>query len=74
MNFWWIHFLNAQHLFEIEIVYDIINVFTVTFDKCIASLLNKSMHFFKKNLTDPKLLNSSIDRLKGVDYIIHPII
>ncbi len=72
MNIWGIKSLKAQHLFEIEIVSDIINVFTVTFDQFIASLLIKSMHFFKINLTDPKLLNSS--RLKCFDYIIHPVI
>jgi len=30
-----------QHLFETEMVYNIINVFTVTFDQFNASLLNK---------------------------------
>ncbi len=35
-----------------------VKVFTVTFDKCNASLLNKSINFFQKNLTDPKVLNS----------------
>ncbi len=32
-----------QLLFEIEILYDIMNVFTVTFDQFNASLLNKSI-------------------------------
>ncbi len=36
------------HLFKIEIVCNIINVFTVTFDEFIASLMNDSMNFFKK--------------------------
>ncbi len=37
-----------QHLFEIEIFCNIINVFTVTFDKLNASSLNNSSNFFKK--------------------------
>ncbi len=44
------------HLFEVEIVCNIINVFTVTFDQFNASLLNKVNHLFEKNLTNPKLL------------------
>ncbi len=35
-----------QHLFEIEIFSNIINVFTVTFDHFNASWLNKSINFF----------------------------
>ncbi len=50
------------NLYEVEIVSNSINVFTVTFDQFNASLLNKSINFFnffpKKSLTDPKLLNS----------------
>ncbi len=42
-NLWWIESSNEQHLFEIEIFCNIINVFTVTFD---ASWLNKTIHFF----------------------------
>jgi len=37
-----------QHLFEMEISCSIVNVFTVTFDQFIASLLNESCNFFKK--------------------------
>ncbi len=37
----------------------IINVFNLTFDQFNASLLNKSINN-KKNLTDPKLLNSCV--------------
>ncbi len=40
--------LKEQHLFEIEII-NIMNVFAFMFD---VSLLNKSIHFFWKNLTD----------------------
>ncbi len=48
-----------RNLYEVEIVSNGINVFTVTFDQFNASLLNKSINFFpKKSLTDPKLLNS----------------
>ncbi len=34
-----------QHLFEIEMFYDIINVFTVTFDQFNGSSLNKRIDF-----------------------------
>ncbi len=37
-----------QHLFEIEIFCNIINVFTVTFDQLNAFLMNQIIHFFKK--------------------------
>ncbi len=40
--------LLLKHLFEIEIFYKIINVFTVTFDQFNASLLNKSINFLKR--------------------------
>jgi len=35
--------LKQHNLFEIEIIRNIINVFTVTFDQFNASLLNKSI-------------------------------
>ncbi len=35
-----------QHLFEIEIFSNIINVFAVAFDQFNASLMNKSINFF----------------------------
>ncbi len=38
---------------------NILNVFTVTFDQFNATLLNKSINFFKNIFTDPKLLNGS---------------
>ncbi len=41
--------LIEKRLFEIEIYWNIINGFTVTFDECIASLLNQSIHFFQRN-------------------------
>ncbi len=37
-----------QHLFEIEISCNIINVLTVSFDQFNVSLMNKSVPFFKK--------------------------
>ncbi len=37
-----------QHLFEKYIFCNIINVFTVTLDQLIASLLNKTINFFQK--------------------------
>ncbi len=41
--------LKEEHLFEIEIVCEIINVFSATFDQFNASLLNKTNTFFPKN-------------------------
>jgi len=38
--------LKEQHLFEIEIFCNIINVFTFTFNQFNAPLLNKSINFF----------------------------
>ncbi len=37
-----------EHLFKIEIFCNIMNVFTVAFDKFNASLLNKNINFFKQ--------------------------
>ncbi len=34
-----------EHLFEIEIFYNIINIFTVNFDQFNTSLLSKSINF-----------------------------
>ncbi len=54
---WWILFFRIhrsiesskeQHLFEIEIFCNIINVFTVTFDQFNTSLMNLSINFLKK--------------------------
>ncbi len=44
---WWIESSIEQHLFEIEIFPNIINVFTVTFDQFNASLLNKSITYIQ---------------------------
>ncbi len=45
--------------------FNLINVFTITFDQFNATMLNKSIHFLKKkkkNLTDiPQILNSSLN-------------
>ncbi len=51
-----------EHLIKIEIFCNIMNVFTVAFDKFNASLLNKNINFLKKKkyLTDLKVLNSLI--------------
>ncbi len=38
----WLESSKEQHLFEIKILCNIINVFTVTFDQFNESLLNKS--------------------------------
>ncbi len=40
--------LKEQHLFDIETFYNIINVFTVTFNQFTVSLLNKSINYLKK--------------------------
>ncbi len=58
--FWWIKFFRIhrwiesskeQHLFEIEIFCNIINVFTGTFDQLNASLINKSINSSLLSLT-----------------------
>ncbi len=49
-----------QPLFEIGIICNIINVFTVTFDQFNVCLLKKSNNVLKESLDDPKLLNSSV--------------
>jgi len=40
-----VYYYKEQHLFEVEIVCNIIKVFIATFDQSIASLLNKTMNF-----------------------------
>ncbi len=51
--FWWIKSSEKQHLSEIEIFCNIINVFIITFDQYNASLINKTINFYnffpKKN-------------------------
>ncbi len=43
--FWRIESSKEQHLLEMEIFCNIINIFTVTFDQFNAALLNKSINF-----------------------------
>ncbi len=43
---WWIESSEEQHLSEIEIFCNIINVFIIIFDQFKASLLNKSINFY----------------------------
>ncbi len=45
-----------QHLFEIEIFYNMAKSFIVTFDKFNAYLLNKRINFLKKQMN---LINES---------------
>ncbi len=45
--------LKEQHLFEMDIFCNIINVFTVTFDKFIVFLQNKSIHLFLFQVLTP---------------------
>ncbi len=40
LNIWWIESSNEWHLFEMKMFYKITNVFTVTFNQIIVSLLN----------------------------------
>ncbi len=60
---WWIESSEEQHLSEIEIFCNIINVFIIIFDQFKASLLNKSINFYnffpkkQKIYTDSNLLN-----------------
>ncbi len=59
---WWIEHSEEQHLSEIEIICNIINVFIITFDQFKASLLNKSINLYNNNnnYTDYKLLNGIV--------------
>ncbi len=50
--------MNRKHLFEREILF-IINVF-ITFDQFNACLLNENINFFKKHITNFKLLYGSV--------------
>ncbi len=50
--------MNRKHLFEREILF-IINVF-ITFDQFSARLLNENINFFKKHITNFKLLYGSV--------------
>ncbi len=52
--FWWIESTKELHLLEIEIIFNIINVFTVTFDPFDESLLNKNITLFFFYVTDPQ--------------------
>jgi len=56
-------------MFIFEIVfknyYYYLSVFTVTFDKCNASLPNKMIHFFKRNYTDHEPLNGILSTGKA---------
>jgi len=51
--------VKVQHLFEIDTICDILNVFTVTFYQFNASLLNNInlKNRLKKKRTDPNHLN-----------------
>ncbi len=50
------------NLFEIKIFWSNVNAFSIIFDQLNASLPNKRFCFFnnKKNLPDPKPLNSKV--------------
>ncbi len=51
---------SKHHLFVKIFCKHIINAFMVTFDQFNAPLLNQSISFLKKNITNPKLLSSSV--------------
>ncbi len=54
-NLWWIESSKEQHLFEIKIFCNIINIFTGTFDQFNASLLNKTINFIQDQQWHPDL-------------------
>ncbi len=49
--FWWIESSKEQYLFKMLVFCNIINVFTVSFDQCNASLLNKSVKKLLPNIS-----------------------
>ncbi len=72
---WWIESSEEQHLSEIEIFCNIINVFIIIFDQFKASLLNKSINFYNffpkkqnKNYTDSNLLNGIVYNVTKAFY------
>ncbi len=67
---WWIERSEEQHLSEIEIICNIINVFIITFDQFKASLLNKSINLYNNNnnYTDYKLLNGIVYNVTKAFY------
>ncbi len=54
-----------QHLSEIEIFCNIINVFIIIFDQFKASLLNKSINFYNPPQSDSLPVGGA---LRAVDY------
>ncbi len=56
---WWIESSEEQHLSEIEIFCNIINVFIFTFDQFKPFLLNKSSNFHTTPPRKKKILNPS---------------
>ncbi len=59
---WQIEGLKEQHLFEMEIFYNIVSVFTVMFIQFNVSVLNKCINFLKKKkLTDNKLFTGHVN-------------
>ncbi len=66
----WIESSKEQHLFKISILYNIINVFTVTFDQFKAFLLNKSINIFWKYSVCIWLKNNFMFAHNKHDYLI----
>jgi len=53
--------MSKEHFLETETFCNKVTLFPVTLDRFNISLLNKSIHSFRKKvLTDLKLLNSSV--------------
>ncbi len=64
--FWWIESSKELHLLEIEIIFNIINVFTVTFDPFDESLLNKNITLFFFMLLTPNIILNQVKYKQGV--------
>ncbi len=62
---WWIESSEEQHLSEIEIFCNIINVFIIIFDQFKASLLNKSINFYN---FFPKKTKQKLYWLQSFEY------
>lgn len=73
-NFWNLifqNFLNKKFkrtAFEIEIFCNYVNVLNVTFDQFSASLLSKSIHFFKDGQTDSQTGRSWNEWIIGIAF------
>ncbi len=65
LKLWWIESSEEQHLSEIKIFRNIINVFIITSDQFKASLLNKSINFY--NSPPPQKRKKKLYRLQAFE-------